>query len=82
MAQSQDGMMQRPVVAKGMCISESENSQFTAKQMALDEEVEEKFTKFSGEPRDARENLCNTTSNRQIFHRNGKKIARGDAGRI
>jgi hypothetical protein len=23
--------------------------------------VEEKFTKFSGKPRDARENLCNTT---------------------
>ena len=34
-------------------------------------EVEEKFTEFSGKPRDAREILCNTTSKRQIFIENG-----------
>ena len=36
--------------------------------------VEEKFTKFSGEPRDARKIYCNTTSNRQILIEIGMKL--------
>ena len=42
-------------------------------------EVEEKFTKFSGEPRDARENLCNTTCFWTNFDKNWYEIAGGDA---
>ena len=44
--------------------------------------VEEKFTKFSGEPRDARRNLWYITSKNQNFYRNRCEIARGDAGQI
>ncbi len=41
--------------------------------------VEEKFTKFSGKRRDAREILCNTTSFWTNFDENWYEIAGGDA---
>ena len=43
------------------------------------ENAEEKFTKFSGKRRDAREILCNTTSFWTNFDKDWYEIAGGDA---